>query len=468
MKRLLALILSLMLLVTLIPQIAMADAERKSGAFTYKIKGNGTAAITGYDWATMEGQDIFIPRMLDGYTVTEIAANAFSIIQSDENGVPVPAETWRSEYVSKAKGLVIPDTVKYIGAQAFMGVCFESFSITIPYSVEFIGYGAFSGCVGVQQFTVDATNPVYATIDGVLYNKQRKELIAWPWSYSPMNHSSLNQIVIPEGIVSIGDYAFWRTEFGRYKSIGYAPTTITLPTTLKQIGSFAFAYSTDVDLHNGDIVFFLPGNVEKLGKGAFYRSGFTSTTGFDKKLDLSSTKITMIPDLAFCELRVENTTRYKDFTELLLPTRLVSIGNKAFKSLILGGRAKEIVFPTSLQTIGDEAFANVDFETETDIGFRFANYSSLISIGNSAFRNSWMDYIMLPESLESIGDYAFADCRHLNTIAIPANVTTLGLDVCDRSHTVVDVTPGSYAALWASENGYTTQQAGQEDTSWLN
>jgi len=61
MKRLMSLLLSMVLLVTLVPQIAIADGERKNGAFTYKLKGNGTAVITGYDWENNQGKDIYIP-----------------------------------------------------------------------------------------------------------------------------------------------------------------------------------------------------------------------------------------------------------------------------------------------------------------------------------------------------------------------------------------------------------------------
>ena len=65
MKRIISCLLAIALLLTLAMPVAMAADERTSGAFTYRIKGNGTAAITGYDWASMKEQDIYIPRMLD-------------------------------------------------------------------------------------------------------------------------------------------------------------------------------------------------------------------------------------------------------------------------------------------------------------------------------------------------------------------------------------------------------------------
>lgn len=61
--------------------VLIANSESQSstsGLFTYSLKGNGTAVITGFDWQRNGGKDVYIPRMIDGYTVTEIGAYAFS------------------------------------------------------------------------------------------------------------------------------------------------------------------------------------------------------------------------------------------------------------------------------------------------------------------------------------------------------------------------------------------------------
>ena len=147
MKRLLSAMLVLILMLTLVVPVALADEGKKSGAFTYQIKGNGTATITGYDWDTMKGQDIFIPRMLDGYTVTKIADEAFATIAYDKNRI-----LSRSLEKGGAGSLVIPDTVKTIGEKAFWGVEFATKIITIPQSVEYIGAGAFSNIFGIEKF----------------------------------------------------------------------------------------------------------------------------------------------------------------------------------------------------------------------------------------------------------------------------------------------------------------------------
>ena len=68
MKKILALVLACVLLLTALP--ALADNVRTSGLYTYEIKGNGTITITDFDWKANGDADIYIPNLIDGYTVT--------------------------------------------------------------------------------------------------------------------------------------------------------------------------------------------------------------------------------------------------------------------------------------------------------------------------------------------------------------------------------------------------------------
>ena len=85
--------------------------------------------------------------------------------------------------------------------------------------------------------------------------------------------------------------------------------------------------------------------------------------------------------------------------------------------------------------------------------------------GTSVFGN---EEFVLPSGLKDIGKSAFKNCKYLEILTIPASVTSIGKDVCTRESVYLNVEPGSYAALWASENGYMTTGTGAEDTSWLN
>ena len=74
--------------------------------------------------------------------------------------------------------------------------------------------------------------------------------------------------------------------------------------------------------------------------------------------------------------------------------------------------------------------------------------------------------LVLPEGVKKIGDKAFFG-EHLKAIQIPDSVTYIGSDLCNRSSTKIVANDGSYAALYASENGIPLEKDGGDDTSWL-
>lgn len=110
------------------------DTQKKSD-FTYEIK-NGKATITGY---TGTDTAIVIPSSVDGYTVTEIADNAFKSL--------------------RISSVSIPSTVTSIGWFAFTD-CISLTAAVIPESVVSIGYEAFSGC---KSLTIYAASGSYAS-----------------------------------------------------------------------------------------------------------------------------------------------------------------------------------------------------------------------------------------------------------------------------------------------------------------
>lgn len=439
--------LGLMLIVLLCGSCTSGETKT-SGMFYYEITETGMAQITGYNWSEHEeGEDISIPGMLDGYTVTEIGQKAFAYITYDSCGKI--EKRYRTE---KVGSLTIPDTIRTIGDKAFMNMNMEAFSITIPASVEHIGSGAFAHIKGLQQFVVAAGNPTYAAIDGILYNKQEKELVAFPYSYDgkqiPYGKNHERVLTIPEGIVKIGDYAF----FGSTQDLDQGGSTvISLPESLKAIGDYAFARS---NWFSENYQFSFPDALETMGEGAFY--GWYKTSGsVAGRFCLEDTKITQIPAWAFAVSKT---------VEICFPDNLECIGRYAFAGVdTFDWPGREIEIPVNVKTIEDRAFFLSNCVPV------FKEGSLLVSIGYEAFGDCGnIKTLDLPQGLTSISDRAFADCKNLTAISIPASVKKIGKDICDKNKVRIDVEANSYAALWASENGYITQQAGQEDTSWLN
>ena len=150
------------------------------------------------------------------------------------------------------KSINIPAGVTSIGAYAFQS-CASLTSITIPASVTSIGSGgAFNDCTSLAGITVDANNPNYTSVDGILYNKAKTTLLACPYLSASgsvtipasvtsigfnafIRCSSLTSITIPEGVTTIGQSAFQECAGLR---------SITIPASVTSISSSAFQHCT--------------------------------------------------------------------------------------------------------------------------------------------------------------------------------------------------------------------------------
>ena len=108
-----------------------------------------------------------------------------------------------------------------------------------------------------------------------------------------------------------------------------------------------------------------------------------------------------------------------------------------------------IVIPNSVKSIGDSAFSSCKYLQSIVIP------NSVISIGDSAFEDcASLQSIVIPNSVTSIGDSAFKDCASLRSIVIPNSVTSIGDSVfsfCTSLQSIVipeSVTSIGDCAFW--------------------
>jgi hypothetical protein len=120
-------------------------------------------------------------------------------------------------------GITIPDSLTTIGDYAFNG-CTSLANIIIPQSVNAIGTLAFLGCSSLTNFTVDAQNTIYSSLNEALLDKSQTTLIEY---LGRMNGG----FVVPDGVTSIGDYAFYQCS---------SLTNITIPKSVTWLGVSAF------------------------------------------------------------------------------------------------------------------------------------------------------------------------------------------------------------------------------------
>ena len=129
------------------------------------------------------------------------------------------------ECCNNLTSITIPNSVTYIYRDAFR-YCNNLTSVTIPNSVTSIGDWAFDGCNNLTNITVDIENENYSSENGILFNKDKTELICF------LSAKSDSSYTIPNSVTSIGSYAF---------SGCNNLTSITIPNSVTSIGSYAFS-----------------------------------------------------------------------------------------------------------------------------------------------------------------------------------------------------------------------------------
>lgn len=164
---------------------------------------------------------------------------------------------------SYSGNVTIPSSVSYcgttfkvtsIGAYAFMASK-DLVSVTIPSTVTSVGYSAFRDCDKLTSIIVDAANPNYYSINGVLFNKTATNLVLCP-------NGKSDSYIIPSSVTSIADSAFVNCD---------KLTSIILPSSVTSIGNYAFMACSGIKS-----ITLLP-SIKSIGDDAFTNcTGLTS------------------------------------------------------------------------------------------------------------------------------------------------------------------------------------------------
>jgi len=241
------------------------------------------------------------------------------------------------------------------------------------------------------------------------------------WAFSDC--TGLTSVTIPNSVTSIGRAAF-------YCCTGL--TSVTIPNSVTTIGYYAFEYCyglTSVTIPNsvtsiGDGAFYccrsltsltIPNSVTSIGNFAFFCcTGLTSVTIPNSVTSIGDGAFSGCSCLTSINVASDN-SNYCSVDGVLF--------NKDKTTLIQYPGAKQGAYtiPNSVTSIGDWAFYYCSGLTSVTIP------NSVTSIGNSAFSGcSGLQSIKIPNSVTSIGAWAFSDCTGLTSVTIPNSVTSIG------------------------------------------
>ena len=389
-------------------------------------------------------------------------------------------------YCDSLTSIAFPDGVEVIGNSIFL--CAHGLkSVSIGSSVASIGTDVFEGCDALQSIRVASNNTTYASVDGVLFNKVKTELICYPSGKLDTSYE------IPAGVVQINDGAFMYC--GNLENV-------SVPTGVKRIGSRSFYGCHDLTNVNvpsgvvsiGESAFgncgsltsiTIPRGVTNIGNSAFHfcrqlttvNIGYgIETIGIDTFFECNSLEHVSIPSsvknigggaFAYCY----------NLKSINIPSGVTNIDGDAFNFC---SSLTHVRIPANVASIGSHAFYACSkltaFEVEKDCaaytsidGVLFnksgselicfpaekatENYtipSSVKYIDDQAFALCInLKNISIPDGVTEINDSTFYACRNMTSVSVPVSVTTIKQSAFSECNSLSDVYYGGTKTTWA-------------------
>ena len=497
--------------------ISIPDGVTEIGEFAFCHCDNMTSVIIGNGVKTLKGGTFYNCGNLTSVILgDEIARIEYSELMIDENYEECSGNYGVFSSCKNLSSINIPKTMIHIGAYAFSG-CSNLTSITLPdnpsyndissgifsYSgitsikipnhVKYINNSAFEGCSALTSVKFSEN---LLRIDEDAFKGCKLKSIELPNTIKEISEGlfkdcDFQYIKLGNNVTRIGKNALGGSDFvleigtstppeissGAFPDVKYlSDLTVIVPDAKAETAYRKKAVWEEMTYANqdniaevtvdtpGDLSFelidecgMMPAKVVGLKvNGTINADDFKQMLTNMKallRLDLSDCDITEIPDSALSGKR--------QLQELILPSKLQTIGDKAFKdcpyltgrldlpttlssvgdSAFVGTEYTSITLPYSLKTIGDYAFYQLPIEQKLTLPAR------LTSVGSHAFEGTNITGVTIPDVVTTIGDNAFANTPMQDHVTIPDGVTYLGKEAFSNMNISTVFLPNSVTKL---------------------
>lgn len=303
----------------------------------------------------------------------------------------------------------IPESVTKIGDSVFSG-CSSITEITLPKGLQEIGYYVFENCSSLSDIKIDESNENYTTVDGVLYNKDKTLLIAYPIG------NERTSFATPSTLTKIRSYPF--THSKNLKEV-------TLNEGLKEVPHYAFYDSKIVSVN-------IPASVNEIVTSAFEKCTELQAVNFADGSNLES-----ISYSAFSEC--------SSLKQIELPEGLKYIYSRAFQYC---SKLSKVNIPTSVTKIGSSAFYNS------------AVLDNTIAINGIKYMDGWLVWsktgiteAQVIDGTKGIADAGLGNNTALTTVNIPKSVININQDAFDNTPALASINVDEQNTAYSSSDG---------------
>lgn len=376
-----------------------------------------------------------------------------------------PTGAYRTSYT-------VPDSVKVISDYAFSDLKYLS-ELNVGTGVEYLDIYSFSENISLERINVDSENIIFSSADGVLFNKDKTVLIKYPPKNKNTSYTipssvkyiedmafigcdAIEKLVIPNGVESIGFYAFESCS---------ALCDVSMSDTVKNIGYNAFMgtpYTEDLSY--------------AVNCGAYYEIyvGNVLLYIIDANVASDSYRVTLRENTSAIAY---GAFEYSYASEVVIPESVKYIGNGAFSycSTLLN-----VTIPYTVKGIGYNVFefcmnlTNVTIGSDVEfIGENaFLECESLVEINvdsdNRKYKNDEYGVLFtrdgdvlvqypignerteytVPDGVEMIASGAFESASNIGKLTLPESLTTVGDYAFDCCYDLTEVYYCGNEIMW--------------------